>query len=476
MDNKLRIKFCGAAGTVTGSQHLIYTNGKRILLDCGMFQGKREESFRMNKNFLFEPSEITSIILSHAHIDHAGNLPTLYRKGYNGFIYSTPATRDLCSIMLQDSAHIQEKDVEYVNKKRLKKGESKFNPLYTIQDVRPVMEHFKSFPYRKQIALGATEEKILVTFFDAGHILGSAQILIEIYQNGKTTRIGYSGDIGRKNLPILKDPDVMGQVDYLITESTYGNRRHDNPEIMEKQFEETINEAIERKGKIIIPSFSIGRTQDVVYILSKLFSENKIPGIPVFVDSPLSVNATEIFKIHMECYDEEISNFLSRGIDIFGNKYVNYITRTEDSKNLNSITEPCIIISSSGMCEAGRILHHLANNIEDSKNTILIISYMAENTLGKRLIENKDRKGALVKIFGEEHKLNAQVKVLNSFSAHADGIELLDYIKTFDRTKLKNIFLVHGEAEQQDTLKRNLENKGYSGIIIPSRGDLFELN
>ncbi len=471
----MKIKFCGAARTVTGSQHLLEINRKKILLDCGMFQGKREESFKMNRKFLFEPEELHSVILSHAHIDHSGNLPTLSRKGFNGNVYSTAATRDLCSIMLQDSAYIQERDVKYVNKRRKKKGEILFNPLYTIDNVRDIMRKFKSMPYGRKFYAEGFDNKLAITFYDAGHILGSSTIRLDIKENGKSIKLGFTGDLGRYNLPILKDPEFMGDVDFLISESTYGGRLHDKAEMMEKQLETFMNEAIARNGKIIVPAFSVGRTQEIVYALSKLFAKKTVPEIPIYVDSPLSVNTTEIFKVHMECFDEEASRYISEGVNIFGLDNITYIKDAEESKKLNKLKESCMIISASGMCEAGRILHHLKNNVSDEKNTIFIIGFMAEHTLGRRLVEARHNPGTVIKIFGDEYTVNAKIRILNSFSAHADKNELLDYFGLFDKKILKKVFLVHGEINQQEILKDSLRDHSITNVDIPVRGEIAEI-
>ncbi len=469
----MKIQFCGAAQTVTGSQHLLEVNGKKILLDCGMFQGKREESFKMNRHFLFEPKDLHCVILSHAHIDHAGNLPTLYAKGFRGSIYSTLATRDLCSIMLQDSAYIQEKDTIFVNKRRAKKHEPLFNPLYSIEDARNVLQCFKAFSYNMKIFIDGLDNKVAVTFIEAGHILGSAQVLLEIEENKKKTVLGFTGDLGRYHLPILKDPDFLGNVDILLTESTYGGRTHHNAELIETELEAAIKEALDAGGKIIVPSFSVGRTQELVYALTELQNKGKIPEFPIFVDSPLTVNATDIFRLHPECFDKETADYLARGVNVFGLDNVLYIKDVTESKKLNEYKGTCMIISASGMCEAGRILHHLANNIQNKNNMILIIGFMAENTLGKRIVEAKDTPGTRVKIFGEEYRVNAKVKILNAFSAHADQNELLRYINKFDKKKLKKLFLVHGEAEQQGIFEQKLRENGFKNIFIPKRGDVF---
>lgn len=472
----MKIKFCGAARGVTGSQHLIGINGKNLLLDCGLFQGKREESFKMNRKFIYQPSDINAVVLSHSHIDHAGNLPTLMVKGFSGSIYCTSASRDLCSIMLMDSAYIQEKDVEFVNKKRAKKGEPLFNPLYTVSQAIEVIKQFKSFPYRKTIFPDGFGNNVKITFFDAGHILGSAQVVIEIISNGKSTKIGFTGDLGRNNLPILKDPEFIGDVDYLISESTYGGKFHSDANMIGTELTRVIMEALKTNAKIIVPSFSVGRAQELVYELSKLTNKGIIPEFPIFVDSPLTVNATEIFKMHPECFDIETSKLLADGVNVFGLDNVLYIKDVEDSKKLNSVPGPCMIISASGMCEAGRILHHLANNIGNPNNMVLIIGYMAANTLGRRIIESKDQPGTTVKIFGDEYKVKAKIEVLDSFSAHADHNEILNNIKLFNKKKLKKIFLVHGEYEKQQILLEDLNRNGYNNVIIPCRGDELNLD
>jgi len=471
----MKIKFCGAAQTVTGSQHLLEINGKKILLDCGMSQGKREESYQINRHFLFDPAELHCVILSHAHIDHAGNLPTLYAKGFTGNIYCTSATRDLCSVMLQDSAYIQEKDTEFVNKRRAKKHEPLFNPLYTIEDARAVLGNFKQFPYNQKIFIDGLENKVAVTFIEAGHILGSSQVLLDIEENGKKIKLGFTGDLGRYHLPILKDPDFLGDVDILLSESTYGGRTHHSTEMIESELQSAVMEAVNSGGKIIVPSFSVGRTQELIYALTELQTAGKIPTFPIFVDSPLTVNATDIFKLHPECFDNETADYLARGINVFGLDNVEYIKDVNDSKKLNEFQGTCMIVSASGMCEAGRILHHLANNIQNNRNVIMIIGFMAENTLGRRIVEAKDAPGTKVKIFGEEYKVKAKIKVLNAFSGHADQNELIAYLNKFDKGKLKKLFLVHGEPEGQKLLETELRKNGFKNIFIPKRGEGYEI-
>lgn len=465
----MEIQFIGAAQTVTGSMHLIKTNGYTFLLDCGLYQGKRKIAYEINKNFdLFNPAEIDFVILSHAHIDHAGNLPNLVKCGFSGEIYSTFATRDLASVMLMDSAFIQEKDVQYVNKKRAKKGQNLFNPLYTEEDAQAAIKQFVSLNYHREFEI---VPGVSITFFDAGHILGSAVTYITIKENGRIINFGFTGDLGRPDLPILKDPEKIPDVDYLICESTYGARYHTNAEETELRLAEVIKKAIDRKAKIIVPSFSVGRTQEIVYSLNNIFDRHQAERIPVYVDSPLSVNATEVFKLHPECFDFETSQYLLKNKDPFGFNKLTYIKDVEESKKLNDISGPCMIISSSGMAEAGRIQHHLANNIENPNNIVLIVGYCAEHTLGKKLV----MKEPVVTIFGDEYKLNAEVIVMNSLSAHADGNELMAYLEQLDKDRLQKLFLVHGDFDQQTKFKERLKEKDFADVYIPERGDIFAL-
>ena len=465
----MELQFIGADRTVTGSMHKLKINNKTYLLDCGLYQGKRKEAFEINKNFdLFNPEEIDYLILSHAHIDHCGNIPNLVKKGFDGSIFCTNATKDLSRIMLKDSAHIQVKDVEYVNKKRIKQGKKPFEPLYDEKDAEAVFPLMKGFSYHEEILIN---EDVSVMFYDAGHILGSAIVYLKIKENGKEIKFGFSGDLGRPNLPILKDPEQIPDVDCFICESTYGGRFHDKIEGSEAQLAEVIKKAITNGGKIIVPAFSVGRTQELVYSVHRIFESKQAPRIPIYVDSPLSTNATEIFREHPECFDEDTVKFLHKYDDPFGFNQLKYITDVEDSKKLNDICGPIMIISASGMAETGRILHHLANNIENSKNIILMVGYCAENTLGKKLID----KATEVNIFGDEYKVKAEVIVMNSFSAHADSNELTDYSSKFDRNKLKNIFLVHGDYDQQLKYSDRLKTAGFKNISIPSRGDVFEI-
>jgi len=438
-------------------------------LDCGLFQGRRKEAFERNRNFSFNPAGIDALILSHAHIDHSGNIPNLVRSGFHGNIFCTHATRDLCSIMLRDSGHIHEKDAEYVNKKRAKKELPPIEPLYTIEDAKNSMEQFVSVGYGRPLQVA---NNVNLKLYDAGHILGSAVTVLQITENGNSIRLGFTGDLGRENLPILRDPQPIENVDVLITESTYGGRYHDDLTTLSEKLAKVVNETYTRGGKIIVPAFSVGRTQEIVYVLHELTNAKEIPELPIFIDSPLSVNATEVFRTHPECYDEETTQFLLNHDDPFGFGRLRYVKSLAESKNLNAYPNPCMIISASGMCEAGRILHHLRNNIENPQNTILIIGYMAENTLGRRLVERQE----MVRIFGEEYKLRAQVVKLNSFSAHADHDEILHYIGQLDRSRLKHVFVVHGELAQSQTLAQGIGSLGISGVHVPEAGEVVSIN
>ncbi len=465
----MEIQFIGAAQTVTGSMHLISVNNSKILLDCGLFQGKRAESYDRNKNFVFDPSKIDAVILSHAHIDHSGNLPNLVRNGFRGPVYSTSATKDLCNIMLYDSAYIQERDIEYVNKRHQRKNLPLVHPLYDITDVTAVMSQFISVDYNRDFMI---TKKISAKFLDAGHILGSAITVLEIEDNGKRKRIGFTGDLGRKDAPIIKDPEPLSDIDILISESTYGGKLHDPVSGMKDSLLHIISNTVDRGGKIIIPSFSVGRTQDIVYLLSELFNEGRLPVIPIYVDSPLAVNASDIFRSHTECFDDETIERFNVNEDPFGFNRLIYVRSVEESKKLNAMQSPCIIISASGMCEGGRIVHHIANNIENPKNTILIVGYQAEHTLGRRIVEKQPE----ISIFGDIYKLNAEVIVLNSLSAHADQNELVKYIMSADSENLNNLFLVHGEISQIDKLVVKLKSEGFKkNICIPTANQKIEI-
>lgn len=466
----MKVTFHGAAHGVTGSKHLLEVNGKRILLDCGMFQGKRKESEELNKNLPFDPKSIDALLLSHAHIDHSGCIPRMVKLGYTGPIYTTFATKDFCNYMLLDSAYIQEHEAEYLNEKKRKKGEPMIEPAYTEEDVIEALQLFHGIPYRKTQQLFPG---IKYTFYNAGHILGSAVIFLEIddEEDGKHKTLLFTGDLGRKNLPILRDPYQVEEADYLITECTYGNRYHEAIVDIDDKMAQIVIRTIERGGKIIIPAFSLGRTQEIVYTLHRLFEQGRIPhDLPIIVDSPLSGNVTEVFKAHIDDFDKKArAEFLSHQDNPFGFGRLHYTRNVEESKALNDSRVPMIILSASGMCEHGRILHHLKNNIENPRNTILIAGYMAENTLGRKIIDRQPE----VNIFGEPYTLRAEVSVIDAFSAHADRSDLLDYILKVKG--VKRTFLVHGEEKQANALRDGLEENGLKHIEYPFPGDSFVL-
>ncbi len=463
----MKIQFCGAARHVTGSAHLIeLNNGFKILLDCGLYQGYDEEMKQFNNNWLFKPEMLDCVILSHAHIDHSGRLPKLVKDGFSGPVYSTHATFSLCSIMLLDSALIQMRDAEYYNKKR--KPEVPRVPLYTDKDIKPTMECFVAHPYEQWFTI---TEGVEVLFRDAGHILGSASVTLRITENGHTTLIGFSGDVGRPDRPILRDPQPMPPLDYLLCESTYGDRIHLEKPNEESRFLDIIRRTcVEKKGKLIIPAFSVGRTQEIIYMLDRFETAGLLPKIPVYVDSPLAVNATVVFGTHPECFDDELNAYLLIDDNPFGFNDLHYIRSVEDSKALNDKPEPCIIISASGMMNAGRVRHHLFNNLHQKKNTILIVGYCAPGTPGAQLIQGTEK----LKLFGQYVPVNADIEVMDSFSAHADKNELVDFISN-QKGSVKQIFLVHGEVDAQKNFKSLLQEKGFANVKIPSIGDEFTL-
>ena len=466
----MKIEFAGAAQGVTGSKHLLHINGKKILLDCGLFQGKRKDAIKLNLEFPFEAKEIDVLVLSHAHIDHSGAIPLLVKQGFTGNIYCTHATRDLCSVMLRDSAYIQERDAEWMSKKH--PGED-IKPLYTIEDAEKALSLFRSVNYHQRLKI---DQDIAFTFKDAGHILGSAMEEWEIFDKdtNQHIRFGFTGDLGRKDLPILKDVEQLENLDVLLTESTYGDRLHDEITDVEEHLAQKINETYKRGGKIIIPSFAVERTQEVLFILRYLRHNKKIPVFPIFIDSPLAVSATEIFKLHPECFDEELNKLIDEGKSPFMEENgVQFIQSVEESKALNQFPGPAIVISASGMCEFGRIRHHLANAIGDAKNTVLIVGWMAQNTLGRKLIEGESP----VNIFGEAHDVRADIVIYNAFSGHADQNGLIKNVENCGTPK--NIFLVHGEYSQQQAFKEKispLPNIKNTKIKIPKPGDIYELN
>lgn len=464
----MELQFWGAARSVTGSMHLLTVNGSRILLDCGLFQGHRAEAYERNRNFPFDASTIDAVVLSHAHIDHAGNLPNLVRQGFHGLIYSTSATRNLANVMLYDSAYIQQRDAEFMSKRHSKRGLSAVQPLYTTDDVFSAIGMFVGISYHARIPVAPG---VWVTFNDAGHLLGSAVTVIEAEEKGKIVKLGFTGDLGRKNLPILRDPEQIDDVDYLISESTYGGRIHEPAESMKERLLGVIVEAVERGGKLLIPSFAVGRAQEVIYILFQLFDEGKLPQLPIFIDSPLTINTTEVFRLHPECFDKEMLAYLHQRDDPFGFDRLKFVRTVDESKALNDHEGPCIIMAGSGMCEAGRIVHHLYNSVENPQNTVLIVGFQAEHTLGRRIVERQPE----IPLLGDVKKLNAQVRVLNAFSGHAGQDELAQYITNANSKRLKRIFLVHGEPTQAEALMEVLSRVGIKNISLPVRGEKADL-
>ena len=467
----MKIKFIGAAREVTGSKHLITTNeGKRILLDCGMFQGKGMETDAMNRNLMFDPATIDYLILSHAHIDHSGLIPYMYKLGFRGSVVCTNATRDLCSIMLADSGHIQELDNKWFNKKRINQRLPTVEPIYGQTESEKCMELFIGVAYNRRFYIN---DKINVKFTNTGHMLGSAVVNLELLENGKKVHLAFTGDIGRPHNRIIQPPVAFPQCDYLITESTYGNRLHPaDKESEEDLLKIVVETCVDKGGKLIIPSFSIGRTQEIVFVLNNFYNEGRLPKIEVFVDSPLSVNATEIFRMHPECMNNDVKQVMKFDDDPFGFNSLHYIKNVDESKALNDYHEPCIIISSSGMLEAGRIKHHVANNIDNPRNTILIVGYCSPRSLGARIQEPSLRE---VSIFGNYHAVNARIAKIEAFSGHGDYNEMKAFLSCQDPKKIKKTFLVHGEYEVQQFYQKELENVGFHDIEIPEAGVEFEL-
>ncbi|MFN4873216.1 MAG: MBL fold metallo-hydrolase RNA specificity domain-containing protein [Akkermansiaceae bacterium] len=451
----MKLKFCGAAGTTTGSQHLLEINGKRILLDCGLYQGHRKDAYEINCSFPhFDPKSIDIVVLSHAHIDHSGNLPNLVRLGFKGNIFSTDATRDLCQIMLRDCANIQESDIKWLNKHRQREGQPDAFPLYTEQDAEKCLRQFITLSYDRPLHI---TDGVELTFVDAGHILGSAQVVLDIEDksDGKKKRFLFSGDVGRGGNEVLRDPVAVKDVDYLLMESTYGGREHEAPPGFDEHFFKVIHQAINRRGKILIPSFAVERTQQLLYVLNEMFVSKKIPPIPVFVDSPLAVSATEIYKLHPDAFNEKVYEALFEKQNPFGFEDLTLVRSVKGSKALNDLEGTAIIISASGMCEAGRILHHLRNNITNPKTTVLFVGYCAEGTLGRRIRDGVKQ----VNILGESFHVNAHIEIVDSFSGHADHSELVDYFNRIEGPKAQT-WLVHGEPEGAQALQAALQQNG----------------
>jgi metallo-beta-lactamase family protein len=458
----MKIQFHGAAQRVTGSKHLIITDkGTKILLDCGLFQGLNTQE--LNQQFAFDPKEIDYVVLSHAHIDHTGLLPRLVGKGYTGKIFCTAATKDLCSILLGDSARIQESDLARINKRREKRGEEILENLYSQEDVEKTLSQMEAVNFREEFWLN---DEVSCYFTDTGHILGSAAVMLTIRENEGEKKLFFSGDIGRPNDKILKSPEAFSQADYIICESTYGSRLHETEVDVKAHLLSIVQKVcVQQQGKLLIPAFSIDRTQELVYALDQLEDEGKLPKIKVFVDSPLSVNATQIMKKHPECFNPEVLAYLTKGDgDAFGFPNLYYVSATEDSKKLNELQEPCIIISASGMAEAGRIKHHIANHIEDVRCAVLLVGYTSPDSLGGQLKAGMKK----VNIFGKELDVRAEVLVMDSFSAHADYQEIIQFLACQDKNKIKQLFLVHGEIDVQTIFKDKLLAEGYTNVYIPA--------
>jgi metallo-beta-lactamase family protein len=468
----MQITFHGAAQTVTGSQHLLEANGHKILLDCGLYQGRRAEARERNKAFAFDVSQLDAVVLSHAHIDHSGNLPMLAKLGYRGHIHATPATADLCGYMLRDSARIQESDVAFYNKQAGRRGEpADAEALYTDEDA---LEAINLFQPQRLTAPFEVVPGVMVTLYEAGHILGSATVVLDIDEHGRRKRLAFSGDIGRIGLPILRDPTLLHEigidVDVVIMESTYGNKNHRPPEEAAVEFRQVVSETVARGGKVIVPAFAVGRTQELVYELHKMMREGVIPPIPVFIDSPLAINVSDAFKRHAYLFDEDTQTLIRQDGDVFGFKSLRYTRSAEESKQINDVSGACVILSASGMAEAGRILHHLKHNIGDANNTILIVSWQAPNTLGRRLAEREPE----VKIFGEWYPVRAQVATINGLSGHA-GRDLLVKWATGLKPRAQHVFLVHGEPESSAALKAELDLQGMPGVHAPAMHERAEI-
>ncbi len=463
----LTIQFCGGARTVTGSMHLISAGRSEVLLDCGLFHGRRDEAYEVNSNFSFNPQRLRACVLSHAHIDHCGNIPTLIQKGYRAHIFTTPPTKELCQYMFPDSGYVQEEDVKYVNKINKRRSLPPRAPLYTKQEAEGSLKYLRSLDYHTKFALS---KEIDLTFLEAGHILGSAIPVLDIKTSKGLTRIAYAVDLGRYGMPLLRNPEIPKDIDYLIIESTYGGRKHSSINEAEDELAEAINRAVKRGGKIIIPSFALERTQLIVFFISELIKKKKIKKIPMYVDSPLAVNLTTVFRKNWEYFDEITKEAFAKEEDPLGYDNITYITKLDDSKRLNDAKGPMIIISASGMCESGRILHHLKNNIENPHHMIIVIGFMAKNTLGRRIVEREGQ----VKIFGMPKELNAEVVTLNAFSSHADKNGLVDYVKKC-RGKLKEVFIVHGEKEQANVLRTNLKKLNLK-VRVPAKDEVVYLS
>ncbi|MCB9385897.1 MAG: MBL fold metallo-hydrolase [Bryobacterales bacterium] len=471
----MKLTFRGAVGDVTGSMHQLDVDNERFLLDCGLYQGRRSEARKRNRELPFPADSVTGVLLSHAHIDHSGNLPSLVRNGFSGPIYATPATADLCDKMLRDSAHIQEKDAEFLNRRRSRRRRIDPNldpdavePLYTMVDAENTIPLFRQVDYKTPTVVS---ERLSYESYDAGHMLGSSSLVLHLKNGRNPLRLGFSGDIGRPGLPIIRDPQTPPPVDYLIMESTYGGRLHHSGQDVRQKLADIVRRTFERGGKVIVPAFAVGRTQQLVMLLNELTHEQKIPDAPIFVDSPLAVNVTEVFRAHPECYDAETREYLLDQRDPFAFGRLRYVRDVEESKALNDIPYPFIVLAASGMCEAGRILHHLRRHIPDPRNTVLITGYQAEHTLGRRILEGRRE----VSIFGDPTPLRAEVAKINELSGHADQNELLAWLKPL-APELKRVFLVHGEPSQSQALAEAIQERFGLDVVLPKPGQSFTLS
>jgi metallo-beta-lactamase family protein len=463
----MKVQFVGAAGTVTGSMHLVRTEKATILLECGLFQGRRREAMERNRNLRIPVRELSAVVLSHAHIDHSGALPLLYAQGYRGPIFATPATRDLCAAMLEDAAMIQAQDAAYVNKlaERGEPGVEPVEPLYDMRDVTGVLSLMQGVPYRRleHIAPGVD-----LTFYDAGHVLGSAQVALDVDEVGETRRLVFSGDLGRHRVPILRDPEVPEGAHALLLESTYGDRSHAPIERLDEDLARVVTRTVERGGKVIVPSFALERAQEVIFTLKRLRKDKRIPEVPVFVDSPLTVKVTDVFRLHPDCYDEEMRALMAEGESPFDFEGLQYVSEVADSKALDARPSSAIIISASGMCESGRVLHHLKSALGSDKNAVVIVGFQAPHTLGRRLVEGRTR----VRVFGVEQERRAEVVVLDGFSAHADRDGLVAHAEAMrERGPLRHVALVHGEPQAREGLQRTLLERGFPAVHVPQSGD-----
>lgn len=464
------LEFYGATDTVTGSLHRLHVGEVDILLDCGLFQGHRAEANQRNRELPRWATQSRCLVLSHAHIDHSGNIPSLVKRGFEGNVYCTPPTRDLCSVMLRDAALIQEQDARYLNKRAQREGsKERVEPIYTIDDAQQAISQMVSLPLHRSLLIAPG---VTLTFYNAGHVLGSALTLLELEEAGRRVRFLYTGDLGRHELPLLEAPEILKNIDFLLIESTYGDRVHPNIEALDDQLAEIVNETIERGGRVLIPSFALERAQEVLYALERLHNRKKVPRVPIYIDSPLAIAITEIYKLHPESLDAEVRQRCLNHDDPFSPPGLQYVSDVAASRRLQESGEPCIVIAGSGMCEGGRILHHLTTGLGDSRNSVVIVGFMAQHTLGRRLIEGRNR----VKVFGVERDVRARVHALDGLSAHADHEDLVDFVKRVSAVgRVKRVALVHGEEAPRAALAKALREKGVPQVIQSIKGERITL-